>query len=120
MEPKELKTYQESAVDELLLKTKLLFKKDLVKRTLVFQSPTGSGKTFMLARYIEQTIEEFEEHDICFVWVSIGKGNLHVQSQHALNNVFQGFPNCHLLEEEFFGSRKVIEKNEVVVVNWEG
>ncbi|MBL1213560.1 MAG: DEAD/DEAH box helicase family protein [Ignavibacteriae bacterium] len=116
---KELKTYQENAVDELLLKTKLLFKKDLDKRTLVFQAPTGSGKTFMLARYIEQAIEEFEEHDVCFVWVSIGKGNLHVQSQHALTDVFQGFPNCHLLEEEFFGSRKTIEKNEVVVVNWE-
>lgn len=119
MQQKELKTYQENAVDELLLKTKLLFKKDLDKRTIVFQSPTGSGKTFMMARYIEQVIEEFESEDICFLWVSIGKGNLHIQSHYALNDEFNGFPNCHLLEEEFFGSRKTIDKNEVVVVNWE-
>ena len=28
-------------------------------------------------------------------------------------------PNCYLLEEEFFCSRRTIDKNEVVVVNWE-
>lgn len=119
MFPKELKTYQENAVDELLLKTNLLFKKDLSKRTIVFQSPTGSGKTFMMARYIEQVLEEFEDEDICFIWISIGKGNLHNQSYEALNSEFNGFPTCHLLEEEFFGSRTIIDKNEIVIVNWE-
>lgn len=119
MATKELKTYQQNAVDELILKSKLLFNKHLEKRTIVFQSPTGSGKTFMMSSYIEQIIDEFEEHDICILWVSIGKGSLHIQSYNALNNEFNGFPNCYLLEEEFFGSRKTINKNEVVVVNWE-
>ena len=116
---KELKRYQEEAVDELLLKTKLLFAKHIDKKTIVFQSPTGSGKTFMLTGYIQQIINLFEDEDLCFLWVSIGKGNLHKQSYNALNNEFNGFPNCYLLEEEFFGSRKTIDKNEVVVVNWE-
>ena len=116
---KELKRYQEEAVAELLLKTKLLFDKHLDKRTIVFQSPTGSGKTFMLTRFIQQMINKFDNEDLCFLWISIGKGNLHVQSYNALNNEFKGFPNCYLLEEEFFGSRTTIDKNEVVVVNWE-
>ncbi len=116
---KELKKYQSDALDELMLKTKLLFKKDLDKRTTIFQSPTGSGKTFTMSKYIESLISEFEDEDLCFLWISIGKGNLHVQSQESLKNEFQGFPECHLLEEEFFGTKQEIDRNEVVVVNWE-
>ncbi len=114
----ELKRYQENAVDELVLKTKLLLAKDLEKRTIIFKAPTGSGKTFMMSQYIEQMIKERENEDICFLWISIGKGGLHKQSFNSLKKIFSGFPICYLLEEEFSGSRKTIDKNEVVVVNW--
>ncbi|OHA40112.1 MAG: hypothetical protein A3J31_00795 [Candidatus Taylorbacteria bacterium RIFCSPLOWO2_02_FULL_48_16] len=116
---KELKKYQETAVDELILKSKLLLNKNLDKRTIVFQSPTGSGKTFMMSQYIIQLIEEMRDEYICFLWLSPGKGKLHEQSFKSLKKEFAGFPNACLLEEEFFGSRKLIDKNEVVVGNWE-
>jgi len=119
MSIKILKRYQENAVEELLLKTRLLLEKNVAKRTIVFQSPTGSGKTFMMAKYIEQLIKENEDSDICFLWVSIGKGNLHIQSYNSLKKEFDGFPDVYLLEQEFFGSRETIDKNEIVVVNWE-
>ncbi|WP_423909798.1 DEAD/DEAH box helicase [Candidatus Spongiihabitans sp.] len=119
MTTKTLKRYQEKAVDELLLKTRLLLDKSLDKKTIVFQSPTGSGKTLMMTEYIEQLIKEFEDTDLCFLWISIGKGNLHVQSYNSLNQEFQGFPDVYLLEQEFFGSRETITRNEIVVVNWE-
>jgi len=102
-----------------LLKTRLLLDKDLDKRTIVFQSPTGSGKTLMMTEYIEQIIKEFEDTDLCFLWVSIGKGDLHIQSYNSLKREFQGFPDVYLLEQEFFGSRTEIVRNEVIVVNWE-
>ncbi len=120
MSDKTLKRYQETAVNELLLKTRLLLDKGLDKRTIVFQSPTGSGKTFMISRYIYQLIEEFEEkEDICFLWISIGKGSLHEQSYNSLKKEYNGFPDVYLLEQEFFGSRTEIVRNEIVVVNWE-
>lgn len=119
MSTKILKRYQEKAVDELLLKTRLLLNKTLDKRTIVFQSPTGSGKTLMMTEYIEQLINELEDKDICFLWVCIGKGNLQVQSYNSLKREFQGFPDVYLLEQEFFGSRETISRNEIVVVNWE-
>lgn len=115
----ELKRYQENAVDELVLKTKLLLTKVLDKKTIVFKAPTGSGKTFMMSQYIEQIIKERENDDICFLWISIGKGKLHQQSFNSLKKIFSGFPECYLLEEEFSGARKTIDKNEVIVVNWE-
>jgi type III restriction enzyme len=114
----QLKRYQETAVDELVLKSKMLLAKRVDKRTIVFKAPTGSGKTFMMSQYIERVIKELEGEDVCFLWVSIGKGGLHKQSCDSLKKIFDGFPRCVLLEEEFTGARKTIEKNEVVVVNW--
>ena len=116
---KHAKRYQTKATDKLLSRTKELFGEDLEKRTVILQSPTGSGKTFIMAQYIKQIIETLGSKDLCFLWVSIGKGSIHIQSYDSLKKEFRGFPKCHLLEQEFFGSRRTIEKNEVVVVNWE-
>ena len=116
---KELKRYQENAVDELVLKSKLLLAKDINPRTIVFQSPTGSGKTFMMSQYVGQLIDEMKGDDLCFLWLSPGKGSLHEQSYKSLKKEFAGFPAVYLLEEEFVGSRRTIDKNEVVVGNWE-
>lgn len=119
MSTKILKRYQEKAVDKLLRRTRELLDDQLEKRTIVFQSPTGSGKTLMMTEYIEQLIKEIEDTDFCFLWISIGKGNLHEQSYNSLKREFNGFPDTYLLEQEFFGSRTEIVKNEVVIVNWE-
>ena len=119
MNTKELKRYQEKAVDELILKSKLLFDKNLDNKTIVFKAPTGSGKTYMMSQFIKQAIEEFKDNRLCFLWMSIGKGSLHIQSYESLKNEFEYSPPVYLLEQEFFGSRKTIDKNEVVVVNWE-
>lgn len=113
------KEYQKNAVDQLVKSVAELLVKDAENKVCVFQSPTGSGKTVMVAKFIEQIIKELPETDLCFLWVSIGKGDLQKQSKKALQNIFDGFPTVNLLEDEFFGSRKSMEKNEVVVVNWE-
>jgi len=112
------KEYQDRAVNKLLSRSKEILEENR-KATIVFQSPTGSGKTFMMSQYITDLIKENEDKDFCFLWFSIGKGDLHKQSYESLDSVFQGYPECYLLEEEFFGSRDSINKNEVVVVNWE-
>ena len=112
------KEYQDKAVEKLLSRSKEILTEGKSK-TIVFQSPTGSGKTFMMSQYIYELIGENEDRDICFLWFSIGKGNLHKQSFESLDETFQGYPECYLLEDEFFGTRESIAKNEVVVVNWE-
>jgi len=114
-----LKPYQEKAVDQLIETAVKLLNFDGPGEALVFQAPTGSGKTIMTAKFIEGLIKELPSDDICFVWMSIGKGELHLQSKHALEKVFGGFPRVTLAEEEFSGGRERIVKNEVVVANWE-
>lgn len=114
-----LKNYQEKAIGELIATFKTLLTKEEQKKVCVFQAPTGSGKTLMTAKFIEEIIREVPEMDLCFVWISIGKGELHLQSKHSLERVFGGAPRVSLVEEEFTGGRERIVRNEVVVVNWE-
>ena len=113
------KKYQEIAVEQLTSSIVDLLHKDAEKKVCVFQSPTGSGKTVMVAKFIENLISENRDLDFCFLWISIGKGELHKQSKKSLEKIFNGSPNCVLLEQEFFGSRTHIKRNEVVVGNWE-
>ncbi len=117
---KTLKNFQQKAVDNVLAYTQMILAGNAIK-TIVLQSPTGSGKTFMMSQVINKlaTDQTFDHVDMCFLWVSIGKGALHEQSYKSLKKIFNGYPDCHLIENEFTGGRKNINRNEVVVLNWE-
>ncbi|MCI8310542.1 MAG: DEAD/DEAH box helicase family protein, partial [Clostridia bacterium] len=114
---KPMKKYQEQAVNQLILASKMYFQTEN-NETIVLQSPTGSGKTFMLTNYISEIVKE-TEHELCFLWVSIGSGNLHIQSYKSVKKNISSLLECSLLEEEFLGKRNKINKNEVVFLNWE-
>lgn len=112
-----LKEYQRDAVDELKELIELYLTK--TNKTLVFKSPTGSGKTFMLSSLLEEVAEENSSTDFCVLWACPGKGELQKQSFDNVKTYLGGDPVCSLLEDEFFGSRKYIYKHEIVFVNWE-
>ncbi|MBQ4263072.1 MAG: DEAD/DEAH box helicase family protein [Bacilli bacterium] len=114
---KTLMTYQEEAVDKLKKRTKD-FLEETGNETIVFQAPTGAGKTFMATKYMEEIVKEVHD-DLCFLWVSIGKGELHKQSLKAVKREISSEMTCSLLENEFFGSRKEIEQNEIVFASWQ-
>ncbi len=114
-----LKEYQRNTVDDLIYRNKKLLERNEKGKICVFQAPTGAGKTVMVAKFIEEFIKELREMDLCFIWVSPGKGKLHIQSKKSLDKIFDGAPKVSLLENEFSGARERIARNEVVVVNWE-
>ena len=117
---KEVKQFQQKAIDNISIFSKMVLDGYSIK-TVVLKSPTGSGKTFMMSQVINKiaTSQEFSHLDLCFLWVCIGKGDLQTQSYKALIKNFNGYPDCYLLENEFTGGRECIERNEVVVVNWQ-
>lgn len=114
---KELKTYQEEAVLQLLTYSSMYFNLS-GNETIVLQAPTGSGKTFMMSRYMLE-LAKSPDFDLCFLWVSIGKGDLHKQSMKSVKREVDDTLTCTLMENEFFGSRNTVGQNEVVFVNWE-
>lgn len=117
---KYLKNFQQKAVDSILTCAQMILAGNTTK-TIILQSPTGSGKTFMMSQIISKlaTEQNFNSVDMCFLWVSIGKGALHEQSYKSLKKIFNGYPDCHLIENEFTGGKDKIDRNEVVVLNWE-
>lgn len=119
-----LKDYQQKAVDTLTEKVSLfLAKEGTDKKTAVLQAPTGSGKTIMMASFIESLINKNKESenslDFTFVWLSIGKGDLHNQSRRSLERVFDGFPTVQSVDGVFGTSQYELLKDSVMVVNWE-
>jgi type III restriction enzyme len=114
----ELKDYQLKAVDELKQTFHFFIKKNS-SRSLIFKAPTGSGKTIIISSFIENLCKSNEIDNVCFIWASIGKGELQIQSYDNVSFYLEGFPKCSLLDNEFFGTRNFIEKNEVVFINWE-
>lgn len=115
-----LKQFQENAVQAILAGAK--YKLTSQNKVFVFKSPTGSGKTFMMSQVVARMADsdnaDFSTMDLCFLWVSIGKGDLEKQSAKSLKEAYEGSPQVTMLEE-FAGSKDIIEKNEVVVFNWE-
>lgn len=114
-----LKNFQQIAVDNLTENAFRLISQEESNKVCVFESPTGSGKTIMSAFFILDLIKKFNDRDICFLWITIGKGNLHLQSKRSLEKIFQGSPRVLLADEDLFGEKDQIHKNEVVIVNWE-
>lgn len=116
----ELKNFQEKAVNKILNEVKEIIEEERTG-TVVFQSPTGSGKTYTMSNVIQKLAldSEFKDEDFCFVWVSIGKGNLHKQSYNSLKKYFNGAPDVYLLEQEYSGKKAFLNKNDVVVINWD-
>lgn len=112
-----LKNYQKEAVDELVRYFDSALNFDSF--TTILKAPTGSGKTLMMTYFVQEICENYKEFDCCFIWCSIGKGELHKQSFNKVSNYLDGNPECSLIEQEFFGPRSFIKKHEIVFLNWE-
>jgi len=112
----QLKTYQENTVEELLGKAKRLLKYSGEKK-LVFKSPTGSGKTIMMAEFLKKLVDDREvRQSLSFIWTA--PRQLHIQSRDKLERYFE---DSRALKCSFFedlDDRK-IDENEILFFNWE-
>lgn len=112
----QLKIYQENAIEELLEKAKKLLAYSGEKK-LVFKSPTGSGKTIMMAEFLKKLVDDREvKQPLSFIWTA--PRQLHIQSREKLEKYFE---ESRALKCSFFedlDDRKIGE-NEILFFNWE-
>jgi type III restriction enzyme len=109
-----LKTYQKTAVDKLLFQAKKLLDKP-GEKICVFKSPTGSGKTIMVADFLQQFSREYTgDKQFSFIWIS--SHDLHSQSKEKLENYLSESRYTFSYLEEV--QRSTFEENEIVFVNW--
>ena len=114
-----LKPFQEIAIAKLKDQFLDLWKSSATKLPLVFKSPTGSGKTVMLAQFLRDIISDprFIGNDVAFLWMSKGP-TLVEQSKNKLFEYYGGASELELLNINDL-TRKVIGRNSVFFINWE-
>ncbi len=109
----QLKNYQKIAVDKLVRVSKKLLEKD-DPRVCVFKAPTGSGKTIMIADFMEQLANERLPSAYVYLWIS--GNNLHKQSRGKLEQYLCDSRYAFSYLEDIQDSE--FRENEVVFVNW--
>ena len=111
-----LKQFQEQAIADLLRESKRYLFKNACKR-IVLKSPTGSGKTIIIAEFLKQLTEDQKFKDsLSFVWIAPNK--LHSQSKIKLSKYYaeDRFMECLYFENL---DNRTIKSNEILFLNWQ-
>jgi len=108
-----LKEYQIKSVEKLLIITKKLLEKGGT-RTCVVKAPTGSGKTIIVAEWLNLLAKEELGKSYAFIWIS--GNNLHEQSKKKLDIYLHDSSYTLTLLESV--TNKEFQKNEIAFVNW--
>ena len=112
----EMKNYQNDAVKKLLRQSKELFRERGDGKKLVFKSPTGSGKTMMMAEFLKQLSDDRDLPAFSYIWTAPRK--LHTQSKTKLTKYYE---HSQALKCSDFNDlyAKKINENEILFLNWE-
>ena len=114
-----LKPFQENAISELRNQFLSLWKSGNRKTELIFKSPTGSGKTIMMAQFLRDLTGDPQfDADKCFLWFSFNEPS-YLQSRNKLLNYYGGAGEINLLDLLDLGNKKKLEKNNVFFINWQ-
>jgi len=112
----EIKDYQEKAILKLKEQINELLNRES-RETLVFKSPTGSGKTLMVAEFIKRLVDRRDDgKQIAFIWTA--PRQLHTQSKEKLDKYYS---TTRAIECKYFEdlTNNRLEPDEILFLNWE-
>lgn len=114
-----LKPFQETAISRLKDEFLSLWELPESNIPLVFKSPTGSGKTIMLAQFLRDIVSDprFDGNDVAFVWFSFSEDS-YTQSKKKLFDYYGGASELDLIDLNDL-SRKKLHQNDVFFINWQ-
>jgi len=112
----ELKDYQEKAIVKLKQEINDLLDAE-GNKICIFKSPTGSGKTLMIAESLKRLIDSrIDGKKFSFVWIAVNK--LHDQSRNSLKKYYDQFGvgiRCSNFDDL---NERIIGENEILFLNW--
>ena len=111
----ELKNYQREAVERLKEKVERALRSP-ENEIVVFQAPTGSGKTLMVSETLKKLVKEGKHgKKLSFIWISVR--HLHEQSKEKSERYYEDdrLIQCSYFED--LEDRKIGE-NEILFLNW--
>ena len=114
-----LKPFQETAIAQLKEKFLTLWKLGDHNLNLTFKSPTGSGKTIMMAQFLRDIVSDprFQSADVGFLWIT-NSDSLAMQSKGKLFSYYGGASENALLDLNNLNDGHLL-KNAVFFINWQ-
>lgn len=100
--------FQDECVD------KMISLSNTAKEGIIVKSPTGSGKTIILLKYIEEYFNNFKD-DAVFVWFCPGAGDLEEQSKAEMEKHMKDRV-AKVLDDAL---RNGFDAGDTVFINWE-
>ncbi len=111
----ESRDYQKLAIKSLQAKVEKALRTP-ENKVVIFQAPTGSGKTLMVSEMLKKLVRDKKnDQTFSFVWVSVRM--LHEQSKEKLEKYYEDdrLIQCSYFED--LEDRKIGE-NEILFINW--
>lgn len=111
----ELRDYQKKAIKNLHAKVEKVVM-TLGNEVVIFQAPTGSGKTLMVSEMLKKLVRDRKsDKAFSFVWISVRM--LHEQSKEKLEKYYEDDKLIQCSYFEDLEDRKIGE-NEILFINW--
>ncbi len=115
--------YQQDAISELTDKTVKLLNLGGSRRKIVFEAPTGAGKTVMACQTLANIVDELRTRgdsrykECAFIWFAPRK--LHLQSYMNLKGAFGETRKLTPVMFDELDQSEGIQPGEILFVNWE-
>lgn len=115
--------YQQRAVNELVDKTIRLLNDGGSRQKIVFEAPTGAGKTIMACQALATLIDEMHSRggskyqECAFIWFA--PRQLHIQSYRSLKGAFAETRKLTPVMFDELDQSEGIQPGEILFVNWE-
>lgn len=115
--------YQQRAVNELVDKTIRLLNDGGSRQKLVFEAPTGAGKTVMACQALATLIDEMHSRggskyqECAFIWFAPRR--LHIQSYRSLKGAFAETRKLTPVMFDELDQSEGIQPGEILFENWE-
>ena len=112
----DLKDYQKSAVENLMINVENVLRSS-ESGVIVFQAPTGSGKTVVISDLLKKLAKNRKDgKKFSFIWLSVRM--LHEQSKEKLEKYYEGNKSLRCSYFEDLEDKK-IDENEILFINWQ-
>lgn len=113
--------YQTEAVAKLITETRRLLESAGERKRLVFKAPTGSGKTVMASKLLDELVQQLAEEGqtVAMIWIAPNK--LHQQSYFRMKSYFTESRHLRpvMYDELDHSQGGYIKPGEIFFVNWE-
>lgn len=115
--------YQQDAISELTDKTVKLLNLGGNRRKVIFEAPTGAGKTVMACQTLANIVDELRTRgdsrfkECAFIWFAPRK--LHLQSYMSLKGAFGETRKLTPVMFDELDQSEGVQPGEILFVNWE-